>query len=291
MHSYLRAIGFGKLNKESEAEKYLDETFHDYTERVIAKGEENTACMQMYKEYAPNMGIIIGGNLDGNGFHRQYYFPCIRGTQVTTQEELSLEKRVDGLSWSGACDDGRVGVSLIFFVQNTVECQREQILNQIFGRKMSATLSGLSCSGKILFPVLKDSKQIDQQQKSTAKRSQLLSAAKNGDEDAIESLTIEDMDLYTMISRRMYTEDLYSIVDTCFMPCGTECDQYQVIGNIMQYEKVTNTATDEQIYVLHLECNDMYFDVCINKNDLLGEPEVGRRFKGSIWLQGKINFA
>ncbi len=52
-----------------------------------------------------------------------------------------------------------------------------------------------------------------------------------------------------------------------------------------------NKYTKETIYQLRLECNDMNLDVCINKEDLLGEPEVGRRFKGTIWLQGHINFA
>jgi hypothetical protein len=28
----------------------------------------------------------------------------------------------------------------------------------------------------------------------------------------------------------------------------------------------------------------------MNKKDLLGEPAVGRRFKGNIWLQGMIDF-
>ena len=36
--------------------------------------------------------------------------------------------------------------------------------------------------------------------------------------------------------------------------------------------------------------NDLNFQVCINKKDLMGEPAVGRRFKGSIWLQGYINY-
>ena len=36
--------------------------------------------------------------------------------------------------------------------------------------------------------------------------------------------------------------------------------------------------------------NELTFDVGINKIDLLGEPQVGRRFKGNIWLQGYINF-
>ena len=34
----------------------------------------------------------------------------------------------------------------------------------------------------------------------------------------------------------------------------------------------------------------MVGDRRINEKDLYGEPQVGRRFKGSIWLQGYINF-
>lgn len=290
MHSYLRAIGFSDIKNESETEKILNEIYHDYTDREIAKGENKTIFMQMKKEYAPDMGIMLCGDLDENGFHRQYYFPYFNGSRVTTTEEVTVEKRVDGVSYAGVCEDGRVGVSLIFFLQNTAEYRREQILDQILHRKVTATMSGLSNSGMILFPVQKDHEQINLQQKSTAKRNQLLTAAKNGDQEAIESLTIEDMDLYTMISRRMYMEDLYSIVDTFFMPYGIECDQYQIMGNIQQYEKVVNSSSDETVYRINIECNDLCFDICINEKDLIGEPEVGRRFKGNIWLQGKVNF-
>ena len=117
-----------------------------------------------------------------------------------------------------------------------------------------------------------------------------MNAAKNGDQEAIENLTIEDMDLYSMVSRRIYREDVFSIVDTFFMPYGMECDQYQIMGNIVTCHKVRNELTDENIYQMNIECNDMYFDICINEKDLMGVPEEGRRFKGSIWLQGRINF-
>ena len=93
-----------------------------------------------------------------------------------------------------------------------------------------------------------------------------------------------------MVSRRVYTEDIYSIVDTFFMPYGIECDQYQIMGNINYCNKVRNYLTDEYIYQLNIECNDLKFDICINEADLTGEPEEGRRFKGNIWLQGRINF-
>ena len=122
------------------------------------------------------------------------------------------------------------------------------------------------------------------------KRSNLLEAAKRGDEDAIETLTIEDIDLYSMVSRRIAHEDVYSIIETCFMPCGIECDQYSVIGEITGIELSANRITKEEVYDLTLDCNDMIFHVVINRQDLLGEPKVGRRFKGQVWMQGTVQF-
>ena len=111
-----------------------------------------------------------------------------------------------------------------------------------------------------------------------------------GDEDAIESLTLEDMDTYTIISRKIHKEDVFSLVDTYFMPYGVECDQYSILGEILDCNKVKNRLTSEEIYQMTVSCNDLVFDICINAEDLFGEPMVGRRFKGSIWMQGYINF-
>jgi hypothetical protein len=33
----------------------------------------------------------------------------------------------------------------------------------------------------------------------------------------------------------------------------------------------------------------MLIDMCINSEDLLGEPAAGRRFRGNIWLQGQLD--
>jgi hypothetical protein len=69
-----------------------------------------------------------------------------------------------------------------------------------------------------------------------------------------------------------------------------ECDQYSILGEIVNMRKVTNHITGEEIYVLTIYCNELTFDVCINIIDLFGEPQIGRRFKGNVWLQGFINF-
>ncbi len=289
MHSYLRAIGFSKLKKESEIEKFLTDVYQNFDHRDAVR-DEDSAFVEMEKDYAQDMGIKLCGTLDREGFHRQYYFPYYRGSGITTSADVVVEKRVNGDSYAGVCDDGRVGVSLIFYLQNAANYQKEQIMNQVLGQAVTTTFSGLSTNGMILFPISKNEHLDDVQRKSSAKHYQLMNAAKNGDQEAIESLTIEDMDLYTMVSRRIYREDVFSIVDTFFMPFGMECDQYQVMGNIIACTKVQNEITREYIYQMNIECNDMYFDVCINEKDLMGVPDVGRRFKGNVWLQGRINF-
>ena len=126
--------------------------------------------------------------------------------------------------------------------------------------------------------------------KDSANRNKLLAAARQGDEDAIETLTLEDMDMYTTISRRIQKDDIFSLVDTYFMPYGVECDQYSVLGEITELRLATNDITGEKVYILTILCNELSFDVCINEKDIYGEPQVGRRFKGVIWLQGYINF-
>ena len=289
MHSYLRAIGFSELEKETEVDALLEDVFRNYENKTAVK-LENKVFLELEKEYASNMGILLWGELDENGFHRKHYIPYYKGSGITTREDILVERKVSGDAFAGVCEDGRVGVSLIFYVQNTAEYMREQFMNQLFGRQTSLVFSGLASGGMILLPVKKDHKGTANTRMSTLNRSQLMNAAKNGDPEAIESLTIEDMDLYSMISRRVYKEDIYSIVDTFFMPYGVECDQYQIMGEIKYYTKVKNTFTGEYIYQMTLLCNDMEFDVCVNAKDLLGDPETGRRFKGNIWLQGRINF-
>ena len=51
----------------------------------------------------------------------------------------------------------------------------------------------------------------------------LLNAARNGDKEAIESLTMEEMDIYSKVNMRIATEDIFTLVDTYLMPYGLDC--------------------------------------------------------------------
>ena len=127
-------------------------------------------------------------------------------------------------------------------------------------------------------------------QNENMNRDRMIAAARDGDQDAIESLTLEDIDMYAAISRRSKKEDVLTIVESYFMPYGIACDQYSIMGNILNVQLVQNSLTEEFIYILTLECNELTFDICINKLDLLGEPLPGRRFRGTVWIQGMVDF-
>ena len=121
-------------------------------------------------------------------------------------------------------------------------------------------------------------------------REKLIEAARHGDESAIEALNNEDMGMYNSLTRRMMKEDIYSIVESCFMPQGIECDIYQIIGDILEISTRRNLLTGEDIWDFLIQTNDLPIHVVTNQIDLQGEPEVGRRFKGTVWIQGKALF-
>lgn len=290
MHRFLRSIGFSTYQKKRDIERLLGELEGTAARRRIQIDTDTNLC-EFRAEVAPGMGVVMMGEMDGHGvFKREYYYPYLTGGDVSSTAECSIQRHTEKETYAGLLDEYRVGISLIFYLENGFE-YRERKLDHASRKVESVSLTGLAMEGKILLPLHKTRKQIEMAQVATKDRNSLLEAAKNGDEDAMETLTIEDIDMYSQISRRVMKEDIYSIVDSCFMPCGIECDQYSVIGEITRIEEKENRVTGEAVYDLSLSCNDMAFHIGIAKQDLTGEPKVGRRFKGQIWMQGVAKFA
>jgi hypothetical protein len=292
MHSYLRAIGFSNINTRTELDQLLNHALEKPKKIRTTQLSNNTCLAEYTTEYGDGLGITIRGELDENNkFHMEHYFPCLNGLFVSTREEVGINKRVDSDAYTGMCDDFRIGVSLIFYLQNVVEYLEKKNQNMPMSTSFPITLAALSLEGRILLPIEMDEVQVRNITAETKHRNNLIAEAKKGNQDAIDSLTIDDIDTYAMISRRAKKEDIYSIVDTSFIPFGSESDNYSIIATIIECNEIVNDYTKEEVYDLQLVCNDINLRVCINKKDLLGEPLVGRRFKGNIWMQGCIGFS
>lgn len=291
MHQYLKAIGFGNIQTKNELKKLLQKTKEECTHQIVVSYNQETDYCELQKEYGQGIGITLCGELDEQEhFEEDYYFPYFEGSGITTCADVIVERRIEKEEYVGICEDARVGITLIFHLQNGIEYMKECQLGIKRGNNTTVTFSGLALSGKILLPVRKSEQQMKNEMKNSQNRKQLLNAARNGDQDAIETLTLDDMDIYSRVSRRLIYEDVFSIVDTYFMPYGVECDMYSILGEILAVRERENLLTKELLYQMKLDVNEMQFDICVPKNQVLGEPEIGRRFKGTIWLQGNINF-
>lgn len=289
MHSFLKAIGYGNLSNHKDEEALIKTAVEGAQERHIY-ADEGMRTAELSYEVAPGIGIVVRGEYDTEEqFHVEHYFPYLKGDIVSTQEEVFVSKRVDTDAYTGMCDDFRLGVSLIFYLQNAVDYMKAMRRNE---KRMihPVIITGLAREGKILLPVKQDKRAEKIVNADMTNRSKLIAEAKKGNQDAIESLTLDDIDLYSMVSKRVQREDIYSIVNTSFIPYGSESDNYIVLGTIedMRFEK--NAQTGEELCILQLCCNMMVFEVCVSRRDLLGEPAIGRRFRGIVWMQGNVDF-
>ena len=288
MHRFLRTVGFSDIRK-----KDLEIIIRDIIDRPdilkVTKDSEGYEFAELTSEYAPGIGIKVCGTYDEDDqFHVDYYYPFANANNFTTKETIEIQKHSDREAYAGICDEVNLGVTLIFYIQNVADYLSEKRVQDnvlIHG----VNLAGLSTEGTILLPVQKKQEREQQHDRKVSQHNQLIAQAREGNEEAIESLTLEDMDTYSLLSRRIAKEDVFSIVTTYFMPYGIESDQYGILGEILDLRLEENRWTQEQIYCVKIACNDIIFDVYINKNDLLGEPEIGRRFKGNIWMQGVLN--
>lgn len=291
MHKYLRAVGFSNYKNSKSINELLVSSIKSSTVREYTSLEGDILYSEYYTLFSQRTGLCMRGEYsDDNTFSLDYYFPVLKGKGITSYEDISVEQRIEKLSFSGVIDDFSIGVSVIFFLQNIITYLKLLYEDRLPLRGTSLTLSAMSVSGKILFPIDKTDYQKAKANRYNLRKNRMIKEAKNGDEVAIENLTIQDMDTYSVIRKKMTTEDIYSLVDTSFMPYGVECDLYSVIGEITDVEEEINKLTNEKIYILTLNVNDIIFDTCINAMDIVGEPKAGRRFKGVIWLQGMINF-
>lgn len=287
MHKFLRAIGFSKIDRRTLDGIMKNIMEHPQSLRGAGnpEGEEFT---ELSRDFAPHMGISLRGSFnDEDKFYCEYYYPYFRGQSITTPEPVDVERHAEKESYAGVCDDAHLGITLIFYLQNVADYLAIYSRRKDGRKARGAVLAGLSTQGKILLPILHRAKE-----KTTAnkfdEKSTLVEKAMDGDEQAMVSLTMDELDTYSMLSKRIEKEDILSIVNSTFMPYGIESDQYSILGEILEYTPVRNSISNELVYCMKLQCNGLIFDVCINEADLMGKPEPGRRFKGNIWMQGSI---
>ena len=293
MHKYLRAVGFSELMNSYDRINLIDDiktksSYHmqaailDYPEEMLTE----------YKmDLAGGCGLTMAGSFeDENDFLAGQIEPFLTPETITTMEEVFVEERIDNRSFAGICDDMRIGTTLIFRLLNPIDYLRFSAFQELPCPGTAVCLSALSVEGTVVLPLEKSPYEVQVIRQRADRRRKLMEAARDGDEQAMQTITMEDMDTYGDLLGKIQDNDILTLVDSFFMPTGAECDVYYIMGEILACRQVRNPYTLDRIHILTVQCSGIEFPVAINDKDLYGHPEPGRRFKGVIWLQGIIRF-
>lgn len=308
MNIFLRAIGFSDYTNIDLLTNYFNALLGDAENYDETMGQVPVSDMlsnniyQFTNSLPGGIGIrfyatkVISeesnvSKVNESSFRMIDAVPFVLSTSINSIQDLSIEKKYQGFSYLASCEHSNVGVTIIFRLVNPFDYMSTKDAYFITSKSpYKVAFSALSIEGTILLPISQTDSDIQKKYEQIARRSNLVASARTGDESAIQSLAFEDMDTYAKISNRIRTEDIYTIVESSFMPFGLETDLYSIIAEIVNVREVTNIWTNEEIYILTLDYNGVFIDTAINKSDIIGEPLKGRRFKGVLCLQGAVAF-
>lgn len=287
MNRFLSSIGFNNIEDQEQVETLLRKMVTDTSDRQFIRKKTGTVSVEYRTMVSEHAGICVCGEEDQNEkFHVTHYFPFCTNNNSRYEEFVLFNKKTSQNEYAGMCDDKALGATIIFYVTNVADYKykykESNDVDDVF-----VEFSGLSTKGNVILPVAMRSVRPETILKKLGKK---IKEEEKNEDDAkdIISLSMEDLDKMAMINRRIQKEDILSIVESSLIPHGTETDMYLLVGEIRRVIEEKNRYTGEEMYILLVSLNSILINIAINKKDLYGEPAVGRRFRGSIWLQGKV---
>ena len=273
MNLYIRTLGFDNMTSEAEA-KFIKTGIRESIKEGFVIRHEKLDRGVIILRLSNSTGLYVYGRYEKNVFKYEYYFPFVVGKALSDNEEMTIERHLDKESYAVICDELKTGVTLIFYLQNVMDYldylysgkdfnaddfnpDRKNEIGKVPIRNKKVALTGLSLGGIIMLPVRKERNSKKSRQDEIARKN-LIQAAKNGDEDAIESLTIEDIDMVDNSGGLSATIELYR----------TKERQVSLEKENEQLEKLMNTDDLTQVFNRRCFNNDIINQTLQNKSSV-----------------------
>ncbi len=159
VHRYLRAVGFSKIKKREELQALINEVVEatiinpdklkyekdskkkqDYISvRDIAADEDDIVYAELSLDFVHGAGICVRGEFDEeNTFLYEYYFPYVKGNQISSSEDITIERQAEKEAYAGVCDE----INLLFAEYNSIQ--------ETQGTQKAASAGNLAYIGSIV---------------------------------------------------------------------------------------------------------------------------------------------
>ncbi len=287
MHQYLRAIGFSNIKNLHQLDRIHREIQRTPDRRMVVSRSLRSSLVQLNKDYgAGGIGLSVLGEMDSeDSFLIEHSFPYIQPGNYVHTDEVQVDKFNDRSGYYGMIDN--INLSVIFTLINVAEIT-DYMWKAPLPSTLSVRLSGLSLGGDILLPLMKTEQDLQYECEKMKEDLATIHMIRHGHQELLDRMMLREMDLKDTIDHRIDTEDVLSIVDSSMIPSGLQSDVYDIIGTIVDMNEIENVQTGEHVMLLDVACLYYVIRIAVNKNDLHGEPDIGRRFHGITWLQGSV---
>ena len=149
MHKFMRTIGFGGCDSDLEMDKIMRKLAKTASKTAVLERNDHPTLYDLRAELAPGMGIAMIGQMTEKGtFKREYAFPYVTGSDISSTAECSIQRHAERETYAGLLDEYRVGISLIFYMTNSIE-YRSRRSKRLPVLAKNICLSGLASQGKI----------------------------------------------------------------------------------------------------------------------------------------------
>lgn len=144
MHKFMRTVGFSMYQKKQDMAKLLKRLAKEAEMTGRLAEQEGSRFCELRTEVAPGMGVAMIGEMSPKGtFSREYYFPYVKNPDVSSEAECSIQRHTERETYAGLLDEYRVGISLIFYMENSMEYRMRRSARQPVQPK-GAALTGLA---------------------------------------------------------------------------------------------------------------------------------------------------
>ena len=292
MHEFLRAVGLKSI-KTKEQLKALTAWVLEKPDRFRAASlpdEENLAVAERLTSESSGVAVVGAVNEQGD-LVPEYYFPYTGSSLISSDAPLSVEKQISRNGYIGLCEDDRLDISLIFSVKNVTDAAKQLQEGMLTGKLFRrVSLSLLLSDGTILLPIAIPDRVLKKREESEKRRKALMNDYANGDPEAFEKMARESVLRFEKMMDRVEKSDVYSVVNSFFMPHGMESDRYYFLGTIKHCRENENRITHEHFYEMTVDVNGMEFSASVNASDLTGVPAEGYRLRGHAWMSGELRY-
>lgn len=281
---YLKAIGFGE--EDLDMKKLVRDIIKAPTQYHEFEEEGGFKRVEYYKEFGEGFGLVVRGEKDEDHWLNIFSMaPYAQGGEVVEGYDIEMLDE-EGETGSAICEELYGGTLFSFYLQNLSDWYDLQAEEDAEKNKVS--IAGFSVNGMIIFPLRPDQDGQEQKLKAAVLNTQLLERARNGDELAADELAGNAKELTRYLYERIQKEEILTVLREYFYPVGDKDDVYSILGEIKEVKILTNVITNKSFYCLDVEAMGLRLNIHIGREDLVGMPTVGMRFKGLAWLHGSL---